>query len=65
MTVEAINLAAGRALMSDGHEYPITHMYDACGDETNDPREAASCVIEAAPVAWWTVSVADFVGRPH
>jgi len=60
MTIDAIDLDERRAFMSDGHDYPITHMYDGDGHETNEPEDAASFIVEAHPVAWWCGAVRNF-----
>ena len=65
MTVEAINIARGLALMSDGSFVPITNHIDANGDEC-EPEDAEHVV--AGPDAdgrWWLLVLKEYDGTTH
>lgn len=59
MTVEAVNLADRLALLSDGRTVPVTVMYCAGGDETDDPATAVTCVCGSGE-QWFAVRLGDF-----
>jgi len=55
---EALNIADGVFLASDGCTYPITNWIDADGEEC-DRGEAVACVAGAGN-RWWSLTLADF-----
>lgn len=59
--VTAINLERRLALLDDGRTVPITNLFDASGDDTNDAAEAAGFVAGAGR-EWFADSVADYEG---
>lgn len=44
MYVQALNIATRLALLADGTAVPITNLFDAWGEETDEPAHAVSFV---------------------
>ncbi len=59
MTVDALKTFARLALLSDGSTVPVTNLYDADGNETDDPNEAATFVAGEGD-KWFSGAVSDF-----
>lgn len=55
---EAINLARKSFLDSDGFEHPITHMFDADGNEC-EPCDAVSAVA-GTEGRWYCLDLSEF-----
>lgn len=60
MTVEAVNLGRREALLSDGRVVPVVAMFDADGEETEEPGAAVSLVVRGGPSRWFAVRVGAF-----
>lgn len=57
--VDLIDLDARYVLMADGKVLPITHFFDADGDDTDDPYEATACVAGEDGYGWMTIEIHD------
>jgi hypothetical protein len=57
--VVSINMIERTALLDDGRTVPITNLFDAVGEETDDPREAVSFVCGAGR-QWISDSIDHF-----
>jgi hypothetical protein len=44
MDVHTLNVSGRQAILTDGRVVPITNLFDACGEETDDLDEAVSFV---------------------
>lgn len=55
--VDLISLYGGFVLMSDEKVLPITHMYDATGEETADTDAAVSCVAGEDGYGWLSIEI--------
>ena len=56
--IEYINLTQKFVVSSDNDCFPVTHLFNGDGDETDIPEETAACV--AGPDSeglWWTIPV--------
>jgi len=58
--VVAVNRALGFVLTDDGDVCPITNMFDAFGDETDDPAEAVAAVAELDADHWLAIDLTQF-----
>jgi hypothetical protein len=56
---EAINLSQRLFVASDGYTFPIVTLFDADGDETDDPCEAVACVA-GVEGRWHAINLEDF-----
>ena len=66
LTVVAFSLRQALMQLSDGALVAITNLYDAWGDETDDPSEAVAFV--AGPDErglWWQCAIEDFGATRH
>lgn len=61
LSVEAVNVERGIARMSDGSTREITNMFDADGDDTEDPVAAVACVVKDREDRWLTLDLCDFL----
>jgi hypothetical protein len=59
MVVEAANWPARVAILTDGTTVPVTHLFDADGDETSDTSEAVSFVAGEGDL-WFSGLCADY-----
>lgn len=63
MTVEAANWFTRLAVLSDGAAVPVTNLFDADGEETEDPDEAVTFVAGEGG-RWFTGQCADYERVP-
>lgn len=54
-----VNLAGRYVITDDGGQYPITRLYDAWGDETDEITEAIACVAGAGQM-WLNIALPSF-----
>lgn len=59
MDIQALNIPARLALLTDGRTVPITNLYDAAGDETEDACDAVVFVCGEGRV-WLSDLIASF-----
>lgn len=62
--IAAINRSQRLALLDDDSTVPITTLFDAEGDETNDMAEATAFVAGRDRL-WFSHAFADFEERAH
>lgn len=55
----AVNVEAREVLTDNGVVLHITHLYDATGNETNDPDEATTCVAGIED-KWLVIDLREF-----
>jgi len=60
LSVFAVNLSQRLALMTDNSVREITNMFDAAGEDTEDPAAAVSCVVKNAEDSWFAVRLPEF-----
>lgn len=63
MDIQALHVASRTAILTDGATVPITNLFDAWGDETDDSAEAVSFVCGAGNV-WLSDRLDSFERAP-
>jgi hypothetical protein len=58
--MEAVNLGR-RTYIRDGAAFPITDLFDAAGDKTDDPAEAVFAVA-GREGEWYALNLSEFQG---
>ncbi|MGV1754860.1 hypothetical protein [Agrobacterium sp. CG674] len=57
LDVQAVNLTAGIARMTDGTTREITNMFDCDSDDTTDPVAALSAVVKDHDDRWLAIDL--------
>ena len=56
----AVNVESGIALDAEGRALVIASMFDADGDETEDPEAAVAVVAQHPNGSWWAIDLRAF-----
>jgi hypothetical protein len=60
MEIVAVNRAERFALTDSGDICPITNLFDAFGDETDDASDAVAAVARIDADHWFTIDLTQF-----
>ena len=60
LTVYAVNVSQRLALMSDSSIRKVTNLFDADGNDTDDPAAAVSCVVKNGEHSWFACKLSEF-----